>query len=111
MQLTIYGLISLPLLSYAQPSQEVLWNHSPRSNQILTPEIDDFIEGVLSSWNSPGGVSVAVVKFEEPEGTWRVETKGYGIANLADGKQMTEDSLLCIASNSKVSLTEIEFNI
>ncbi|KAJ8082740.1 hypothetical protein PM082_008596 [Marasmius tenuissimus] len=89
----------LPLLFYAQRLQKVFV--SPSSNQILTPEIDDFIEGILSSWNSPGGVSVAVVKLEEPEGPWRIETKGYGVANLDSGKRMTEDSLVCIASNSK----------
>ncbi|KAL0069306.1 hypothetical protein AAF712_003671 [Marasmius tenuissimus] len=99
MQLIVYGLLVLPLLFYAQRLQKVFV--SPSSNQILTPEIDDFIEGILSSWNSPGGVSVAVVKLEEPEGPWRIETKGYGVANLDSGKRMTEDSLVCIASNSK----------
>ncbi|KAK1232774.1 hypothetical protein PQX77_004099 [Marasmius sp. AFHP31] len=81
--------------------KEVMQPVSPQLSQILTPEIDDFIEGVLSSWNSPGGVSVAVAKLDEPEGPWRVETKGYGIANLHGGKPMTEDTLVCIASNSK----------
>ncbi|KAK7050032.1 hypothetical protein VNI00_005464 [Paramarasmius palmivorus] len=71
---------------------------------ILTPEIDGFIEGILSSWNSPGGVSVAVVK-QNDEGSWHVETKGYGIAKVAEGKKMDEDSLLCIASNSKLFTT------
>ncbi|KAL0573922.1 hypothetical protein V5O48_008019, partial [Marasmius crinis-equi] len=63
--------------------------------------IDKFIEGVLSSWNSPGGAGVAVVKLEEPEGRWRIETKGYGIANLKEEKPVTEDTLFGIASNSK----------
>ncbi|KAJ8082746.1 hypothetical protein PM082_008602 [Marasmius tenuissimus] len=98
---TVYSVLALPLLSIAQQLQEVMQPVSPRYSQILTPEIDDFIEGILSSWNSPGGVSVAVVKLEEPEGPWRIETKGYGIANLDGGKRMTEDSLVCIASNSK----------
>ncbi|KAJ8082742.1 hypothetical protein PM082_008598 [Marasmius tenuissimus] len=81
MQLIVCGLLVLPLLSYAQILQ-VLQDSSPNSSRILTLEIDDFIEGILSSWNSPGGVGVAVVKLEEPEGPWRIETKGYGIANL-----------------------------
>ncbi|KAJ8082741.1 hypothetical protein PM082_008597 [Marasmius tenuissimus] len=101
MQLIVCGLLVLPLLSYAQILQEVLQGSSPNSSRILTPEIDDFIEGILSSWNSPGGVGVAVVKLEEPEGPWRIETKGYGIANLEGGKRMTENSLFFIGSNSK----------
>ncbi|KAK1232776.1 hypothetical protein PQX77_004101 [Marasmius sp. AFHP31] len=101
MQLTVRGLLVLPLLSYAQTPQEVLQAVSPNYSRILTPEIDNFIEGILSSWNSPGGVGVAVVKLEEPEGQWRIETKGYGIANLEGGKRMTEESLFFIGSNSK----------
>ncbi|KAK1222394.1 hypothetical protein PQX77_014727 [Marasmius sp. AFHP31] len=102
MQPIVYGLLALPLLFYAQHLQKVLKQPvSPNSNRILTPKIDEFIEGILSSWNSPGGVSVAVVKLEEPEGSWRIETKGYGVANLDGGKRMTEESLVCIASNSK----------
>uniref|UniRef100_A0A0W0FYU3 Beta-lactamase-related domain-containing protein n=1 Tax=Moniliophthora roreri TaxID=221103 RepID=A0A0W0FYU3_MONRR len=72
---------------------------------ILTPEIDQFIEGILSSWNSPGGVSVAVVKQHDKDGTWHVETKGYGVAQVKGGKKMDEDSLVCIASNSKIFTT------
>ncbi|KAL0579080.1 hypothetical protein V5O48_002922 [Marasmius crinis-equi] len=91
----------LPLAACAQRTQSPFRSDPPYSAQILTPEIDGFIERILSSWNSPGGVSVAVVHLEDPDGKWRVETKGYGIAKLEGGKRMTEDSLFCIASNSK----------
>ncbi|KAK7058457.1 hypothetical protein VNI00_002091 [Paramarasmius palmivorus] len=74
------------------------------SKAILTPKIDLFIETVLSSWNSPGGVSVAVVKQTE-EHSWHVETKGYGIEKVAEEKKMDGNSLFCIASNSKLFAT------
>ncbi|KAG7440581.1 beta-lactamase/transpeptidase-like protein [Guyanagaster necrorhizus] len=67
---------------------------------VLSPHVDAFISGILAEWNTPGGVSVAVVQ-KHGDGTWSVETKGYGNAS-ADGRQMTEDSLFFIASNSKL---------
>ncbi|KAL0571496.1 hypothetical protein V5O48_010472, partial [Marasmius crinis-equi] len=102
MYLAISTLLALlPFLCCAQLTQNTFQSFPFDSNQILTPEIDEFIEGVISSWNSPGGVGVAVVKLEEPQGRWRVETKGYGIANLKEGKLVTEETLFAIASNSK----------
>ncbi len=70
-------------------------------NPVLSPLVDAFISDVLAEWNTPGGVSVAVVK-KHRDGTWTVVTKGYGNASI-DGRQMTGDSLFCIASNSKAS--------
>ncbi|KAK0186837.1 beta-lactamase/transpeptidase-like protein [Armillaria mellea] len=69
-------------------------------NPVLSPRVDAFISDVLTEWNTPGGVSVAVVK-KNSDGTWTLETKGYGNASM-DGQQMTEDSLFFIASNSKL---------
>ncbi|KAK0458256.1 beta-lactamase/transpeptidase-like protein [Desarmillaria tabescens] len=69
-------------------------------NPVLSPRVDAFISDILAEWNTPGGVSVAVVK-KDSDGTWTVETKGYGNASV-DGRQMTEDSLFYIASNSKL---------
>ncbi|KAL0574601.1 hypothetical protein V5O48_007351 [Marasmius crinis-equi] len=104
MSLAIRALLALlPFAQLAQNPFETFPSSYNQTNQILTPEIDGFIEGILSSWNSPGGVGVAVVKLEEPEGRWRVETKGYGIANLKEGKPITEDTLFSIASNSKAT--------
>ncbi|KAF9043852.1 beta-lactamase/transpeptidase-like protein, partial [Hymenopellis radicata] len=68
---------------------------------VLNPTADKFIRSVLSEWNTPGGVAVAVVQRDSLSGEWRVETKGYGNASL-DGTPMTEDSLFGIASNSKL---------
>ena len=72
-----------------------------QSAPILTPEVDHFIEGVLSRWGSPGGVSVAVVRLDT-NGEWNVETKGYGVARLDDNSRVTDETLFSIASNSKV---------
>ncbi|PBK88353.1 beta-lactamase/transpeptidase-like protein [Armillaria gallica] len=69
-------------------------------NPVLSPHVDAFISDILAEWNTPGGVSVAVVK-KHSDGTWTVETKGYGNAST-DGRKMTGDSLFCIASNSKL---------
>jgi CubicO group peptidase (beta-lactamase class C family) len=69
---------------------------------ILSATTDAFINSVLKDWNTPGGVSVAVVR-QDARGEWQVETKGYGNASL-DGTPMTEHHLFGIASNSKVQL-------
>ncbi len=71
------------------------------SSPVLTPEVDAFINDLLSDWNSPGGVSVAVVR-KAGNDTWDVETKGYGVAK-ADGTNVTAQTLFAIGSNSKVS--------
>lgn len=68
---------------------------------LLNADIDAFINDLLSDWNSPGGVSVAVVR-KTGNDTWNVETKGYGVAK-ADGTNVTEQTLFAIGSNSKVS--------
>jgi len=67
---------------------------------VLSPEIDNFIAKILAEWNSPGGVGVAVVQKNE-DGSWNVETKGYGVAK-ADGSNVTADTLFAIGSNSKL---------
>ncbi|KAF4596497.1 hypothetical protein EYR38_007884 [Pleurotus pulmonarius] len=70
------------------------------SSPVLTPEVDAFINDLLSDWNSPGGVSVAVVR-KAGNDTWDVETKGYGVAK-ADGTNVTAQTLFAIGSNSKL---------
>ena len=70
-------------------------------NNVLNSGIDTFINQILSDWNSPGGVGIAVVQRDSQSGTWNVETKGYGIANL-NGSNVTENTLFPIGSNSKV---------
>ncbi|KAJ6462271.1 beta-lactamase/transpeptidase-like protein [Mycena vitilis] len=70
------------------------------NSTILSPEIDTFINNILAEWNSPGGVSVAVVRMDG-QGGWLVETKGYGNAT-ASGARVTPDTIFAIASNSKL---------
>ncbi|KAF9265213.1 hypothetical protein L218DRAFT_838611, partial [Marasmius fiardii PR-910] len=70
------------------------------SNKVLTPEVDSFIEGLLSAVGSSGSVSVAVVQLN-PSGVWNVETKGYGVAQLSDNSSVTADTLFPIGSNSR----------
>lgn len=67
---------------------------------ILTADVDAYIENVLTQWGSPGGVGVAVVALDG-NGTWTVETKGYGNAT-ASGVPIDSDTMFCIGSNSKV---------
>ncbi|KAK0470762.1 beta-lactamase/transpeptidase-like protein, partial [Armillaria novae-zelandiae] len=62
--------------------------------------IDDFIEAILADWKSPGGLGVAVVK-QDDAGGWQIEKKGYGYATLS-GSKVSEDTLFCIGSNSKL---------
>ncbi|KAK1235674.1 hypothetical protein PQX77_001094 [Marasmius sp. AFHP31] len=82
------SLILVPLSAWAQPAR------------ILTPEVDEFIEGLLSRWGSPGGVGVAVVQLDL-NGEWNIETKGYGVARLDDNFVVTDETLFPIGSNSK----------
>jgi CubicO group peptidase (beta-lactamase class C family) len=70
--------------------------------EILTDEIDTFINQLLTDWTSPGGAAVAVVKLNA-QGQWNVETKGYGIATV-DGTKVTENTRFGIGSNSKVRI-------
>ncbi|KIK64017.1 hypothetical protein GYMLUDRAFT_40239 [Collybiopsis luxurians FD-317 M1] len=96
-----FGLSLLAIAGVLAETQEPLV--APESifkQDVLTPEIDKYIEEVLASWNSPGGVGVAVVQKNE-DGSWNVETKGYGNAK-ADGSKVTEDTLFAIGSNSKL---------
>ncbi|KAF9265208.1 beta-lactamase/transpeptidase-like protein, partial [Marasmius fiardii PR-910] len=72
--------------------------------QVLTPEVDSFIEEILLAVGSFGGVSVTVVRLD-PNGVWNVETKGYGIARLSDNTSITPNTLFPIGSDSKVFTT------
>ena len=68
---------------------------------VLNNNISAFIYQLLAEYESPGGIGVAVVS-QDSSGTWNVETKGYGVATLADGSNVTENTLFAIGSNSKV---------
>ncbi|KAF8884173.1 beta-lactamase/transpeptidase-like protein [Infundibulicybe gibba] len=67
---------------------------------ILDDRMDTFINQVLADWNSPGGAAVGVVR-QLPQGSWNIETKGYGLAK-ADGTNVDERTLFAIGSNSKL---------
>ncbi|KAJ7032461.1 beta-lactamase/transpeptidase-like protein [Mycena alexandri] len=86
------------IAAIAQDAQQPLSldNASP----ILTPHLDAAILDILKKFKTPGGVGVAVVR-KTAQGTWQVETKGYGNAT-ADGAQVTADTLFAIGSNSKL---------
>jgi CubicO group peptidase (beta-lactamase class C family) len=70
-------------------------------NAVLNIGVDAFIDQLLTDWDSPGGVGVAVVRRDANTGAWNVETKGYGIAR-ANGNKVTENTLFAIGSNTKV---------
>ena len=68
---------------------------------VLNDNISAFIYQLLTEYESPGGIGVAVVS-QDLNGTWNVETRGYGVATLANGSNFTENTLFAIGSNSKV---------
>jgi len=68
---------------------------------VLNGNISAFINQLLTEYESPGGIAVAVVS-QDLSGTWSVETQGYGVASLANGSNVTENTLFPIGSNSKV---------
>ncbi|KAL0577108.1 hypothetical protein V5O48_004861 [Marasmius crinis-equi] len=86
--ITSISALTLPLLASTQ--------------KIITPQVDTFIQGILSEWGSAGGVSVAVVRLDPNSSDWTVETKGYGTARLSDNSSVTADTLFSIGSNSKL---------
>ncbi|KAF5371351.1 hypothetical protein D9615_009703 [Tricholomella constricta] len=69
--------------------------------KVLNEATDTFIDNLLAGWNSPAGVSIAVVRKDEQD-AWTIETKGYGVATLANGTRVTENTLFAIGSNSKL---------
>ncbi|KAF8884177.1 beta-lactamase/transpeptidase-like protein [Infundibulicybe gibba] len=69
-------------------------------NSILDAEMETFVNQILTEWNSPGGISIAVVR-KSSQGSWNVEAQGYGIAK-ADGTKVNEKTLFAIGSNSKL---------
>ncbi|KAG5634599.1 hypothetical protein H0H81_001413 [Sphagnurus paluster] len=79
----------------------LVYGQDTKPNKVLDETTDAFINDLLARWKSPGGVSVAVVRMDD-QGGWNVETKGYGVATLADGSRMTENTILPIGSNSKL---------
>ncbi|RDB26831.1 Gigasin-6 [Hypsizygus marmoreus] len=91
----------LPLcLLYASVGMFQLALSQATLSPILNDETGAFINQVLTEWGSPGGAGIAVVR-RDAQGTWNVETKGYGIAT-ANGSKITENSLFGIGSNSKL---------
>ncbi|KAJ7118448.1 beta-lactamase/transpeptidase-like protein [Mycena crocata] len=72
---------------------------------ILNPAVNAAIQRILKDFNCPGGVGVAVVHKSE-QGSWVVETKGYGIAK-ADGTKATSDTLFAIGSNSQTKIASV----
>lgn len=96
----VVGLILSIIAAVQNPLFSNLAPETATTQDVLTPKVGEFIEGILANWNSPGGVGIAVVQKNE-DGSWNVETKGYGIAK-ADGSKVDEDTLFAIGSNSKV---------
>jgi CubicO group peptidase (beta-lactamase class C family) len=88
---------------HAQAQGSLITRGPPQA--VLTADVDTFINAVLSSWNSAGGFSVAVVQ-KAPDGSWSVETKGYGVAT-SNGTKVDSDTLFSIGSNSKVGWLQL----
>jgi len=69
-------------------------------SQVLTStEIDTLVEKTLKAFNVPG-IAVAVIKDGEI-----VHSKGYGVRSLDTKQKVDENTLFCIASNSKAFTT------
>lgn len=93
-QLVPFYLLSTCLIGLPQTSAQ------NNTGNILDDETEKFINQILLDWKSPGGVAIALVRRDE-QGEWNVETKGYGRAT-ASGRNVTENTLFNMASNSKV---------
>ncbi|KAF8193266.1 beta-lactamase/transpeptidase-like protein [Mycena galopus ATCC 62051] len=67
---------------------------------VFSERLDSAILDILEEFKTPGGVGVAVVR-KTAQGTWNLESKGYGNATL-QGHKVTADTLFSIGSNSKL---------
>ena len=67
--------------------------------QMASADIDALVERTLKTFDVPG-IAVAIVKDGKI-----VYAKGYGVASLATGKKVDENTLFGIASNSKAFTT------
>ena len=65
------------------------------SQPITSPAIDKLVEETMKTFNVPG-IAVAVVKDDRV-----IHLKGYGVSSIATGRNMDENTLFAIASNSK----------
>ncbi|KIY64539.1 beta-lactamase/transpeptidase-like protein [Cylindrobasidium torrendii FP15055 ss-10] len=70
------------------------------TGSLLTPDIDAYIIATLAEVGTPGGLSIAAVVHND-DGSWAIETKGYGNATL-DGTPVDEDTMFAIGSNTKL---------
>ncbi|KAJ7337586.1 hypothetical protein DFH08DRAFT_659092, partial [Mycena albidolilacea] len=66
---------------------------------LLNARVDTAISSILKDFKTPGGVAVAVVQ-KSQDSSWRVETKGYGLAKV-NGTRVTDNTLFGIGSNLK----------
>lgn len=73
----------------------VLSNFAARAQPGLPPDFDGYIQRILDTFEVPG-VSVGIVKDGKV-----VLAKGYGIRKLGEEAKVDENTLFCIASNSK----------
>jgi CubicO group peptidase (beta-lactamase class C family) len=100
----LFALFSVSLCAVASAAPGVLDSQQPlslsRDAPVLNSRLDDAILDILKEFKTPGGVGVAVVR-KTTQGTWRLESKGYGNAT-AHGDKVTADTLFAIGSNSKV---------
>ncbi|PPQ91367.1 hypothetical protein CVT25_004134 [Psilocybe cyanescens] len=97
---TSHGL-QLPVLD--NEHQTAFASHSRAKKRLISDTTEQYIQTLLSKWNS-AGLSVAVVRKDETSPTgWQHEFGSYGIAH-ADGSPVTPDSVFAIASNSKLFL-------
>ncbi|KAF8063357.1 beta-lactamase/transpeptidase-like protein [Lyophyllum atratum] len=88
----------VPCLLYASSPA---FGQGTQNKPVLNNATDAFINDLLAEWKSPGGVAISIVR-KDDMAAWTVETKGYGVAILANGSRVTENTLFAIGSNSKL---------
>ncbi|KAH8826478.1 beta-lactamase/transpeptidase-like protein [Flagelloscypha sp. PMI_526] len=68
------------------------------SAKLVTTEVDTFIKNLPTEWHTPSGIGIAVVSRHD-DGTWEVETGGYGSSD-ASGTPVTNQMQFFIGSSS-----------
>jgi len=75
---------------------------------VLDASFDQWLQNLTSFWGMKG-LAVAVVQ-RQPNDTWSIETKGYGVKNAA-GDIVTEDVSACVIQPCTVETSWLNVNL
>jgi len=110
--ITSVGFLLAAVSIFPAPSSARLPLAYPRTveigTRVLDASFDVWLQNLTSFWGMKG-LAVAVVQ-RQPNDTWSIETKGYGVKNAA-GDIVTEDVSVCVFQPSIVETSWLNVNL